>query len=469
MPERRLLSIRLKAEERLVDAVLPIVVSLSVQEGLLPEAGVRLGVALRGACQRCIQQGFPAGDPHAELELQLLRRPGQVCVAVCDQGVPRTGPEEVHIPVDKVALLNLGVHGMRLELTQHLPLTQAADTLTEEARSLKLVPLPADTPLEVRLMRPDETAELAKCVYYAYGYTYPGEFIYYPERVRDMLESGELLSAVAVGPDGSIYGHASLTWPVKRSPVAECGQAMVDPRCRGRKVFEQLKDLLVQEARRRRLLGVISMAVTIHPFTQKANLTLGGTEVGLLLGFVPAMDVKKIASGQVPGRQAVMAMYSRANPERPRQVYMPDSDRDLAEAIYAKGGFERTFLAGREPFGSTQLDVSVLSGWGQAVIRVTWCGVDFVEHVQRRLRHLLVGGTLFVQLELLLADPGTPAAAAAARGMGFFFGGIWPEFNHGDVLVYQYLNNLEVNPGGIATASELGQLLAERVLREMPA
>lgn len=462
------MSIRMKARESFVDAVLPMLVSLSVKEGLTPDAGVRLGQALRGVCQRCIEQGFIPGDPKAELEIQLLRRPGRVCVAVCDKGIPRNGPEEVHVQVDKVASLNLGPQGMRLELTQHLPLAAAADVIGDEAKSLELVRLPEDTPLEVRLMRPDDTAELAKCVYYAYGYTYPGEFIYYPERVREMLEHGELVSGVAVGPDGSIYGHASLTWPVKDSPVAECGQAMVDPRCRGRKVFERIKSFLVEEATRRQLLGVVSMAVTIHPFTQRANLALGGTEVGLLLGFVPAMDVKQIKSGQVPGRQAVMAMYSRANLEAAREVYVPEPDQELAEAIYAKAGMARTFLAGQEPFGTTELNVQLLANWGQGFIRVSWCGTDFGELLQRRLRQLCLAGALFIQLELPLADPVTPAAAAIARGMGFIFGAVLPEMNQGDVLVYQYLNNVEVQGGAIHTASELGQRIAAKVLEELP-
>ena len=45
--------------------------------------------------------------------------------------------------------------------------------------------------------------------------------------------------------------------------------------------------------------------------------------------------------------------------------------------------------------------------------------------------------------------------------MGFFFGCVIPEANEGggDIFRLQYLNNVEVEPGDVSTASEFGQEL----------
>jgi hypothetical protein len=50
----------------------------------------------------------------------------------------------------------------------------------------------------VRRRKPDEAAEVSKTIYKNYGYTYPHDFVYYPEKIIALNESGRLYSAIAV-------------------------------------------------------------------------------------------------------------------------------------------------------------------------------------------------------------------------------------------------------------------------------
>jgi hypothetical protein len=54
--------------------------------------------------------------------------------------------------------------------------------------------------------------------------------------------------------------------------------------------------------------------------------------------------------------------------------------------------------------------------------------------------------------------------------LGFFFGGIVPEaqarVTSGDVLRLQYLNNIEINPNEVHTASDFGRELLDLILRQ---
>jgi hypothetical protein len=66
--------------------------------------------------------------------------------------------------------------------------------------------------------------------------------------------------------------------------------------------------------------------------------------------------------------------------------------------------------------------------------------------------------------------PATAQAGTGLRDLGFFFGGIIPEAHGGDiggdVLRLQYLNNIEINPGDIHTASDFGGELLGLIFRQ---
>ena len=58
-------------------------------------------------------------------------------------------------------------------------------------------------PTDSHLLRPDEVVSLARCLYRCYGYTYVDDF-YYPDKIRQMLESDRLLSMVMADEAGDL-------------------------------------------------------------------------------------------------------------------------------------------------------------------------------------------------------------------------------------------------------------------------
>jgi len=65
-----------------------------------------------------------------------------------------------------------------------------------------------------------------------------------------------------------------------------------------------------------------------------------------------------------------------------------------------------------------------------------------------------------------IGDPATAKFSAAAEMPGFFFAGIIPERNNGDVLRLEYLNNVKTDPGKIVVASDFGKYLFDYIRRE---
>ena len=137
-------------------------------------------------------------------------------------------------------------------------------------------------------MKPSEALEVARSAYKAYGYTYSNEHIYYPDRMVELNESGQLISATAVTPDGELAGHCAIFRSNSGSRSAEIGQAVVKPEFRGQGCLLRLTEFLINEAKSRGLTGLYVRAVTSHTFSQRVTTRLGFTACAILLGYAPA-------------------------------------------------------------------------------------------------------------------------------------------------------------------------------------
>ena len=100
--------------------------------------------------------------------------------------------------VDEVKLINLGKSGQRLELIKSLPSNIYQENEGDFFESAKVEgngELENMADLEIRMIRPDEGLKLARCFYRVYGYTYGPNYVYFPERLKSLIESGRLVSA----------------------------------------------------------------------------------------------------------------------------------------------------------------------------------------------------------------------------------------------------------------------------------
>ena len=319
-------------------------------------------------------------------------------------------------------------------------------------------------------MTEDDAVALARCIDRAYGYTY-ADFIYYPDRIAEMLREGLMVSCVAVNEAGEIVGHLALLRNGAGAVIAESAAAVVDPRYRGHALFKTMKVFMAAEAARRGLLGLYSEAMTLHPFTQKGNIALGAHETGLMLAYVPGdVNTRKIDTSPQGERAALLLYYLRTNPEPHRTVHTPPHHRAILEDICGRIGLDRRFAdppASAPPFAEmTRLDVQVRPELGVATITVRDCGEDAARQIRHHLTGLCRRKIDAIYLDLPLGDPATARLCASGEAAGFFFAGMIPEYGHGDVLRLQYLNNLDIRMEGIVVVSEFGRRLLDHVAAE---
>ena len=158
-------------------------------------------------------------------------------------------------------------------------------------------PGPSTGPVTLRLMTPDDAIAVARCTYAVYGYTLPDDYLYFPDRMREMLDGGLLEVCVAETAGGEIVGYLTCELERAGAPVGYMEEGLVDPRFRHRGLLEQMLRFMQRRATERGMLGLLGEAVTVHPYSQKSNLALGFSEMGVQLGDeAPAVDLQ--ADGQ---------------------------------------------------------------------------------------------------------------------------------------------------------------------------
>jgi anti-sigma regulatory factor (Ser/Thr protein kinase)/RimJ/RimL family protein N-acetyltransferase len=466
-------------------------------------------LAVDEACTHIIETAFEPGEEQM-FTISCQRYPSGLRITIADQGLPFDShaiPDyDAHggldrelsgLPfyliqqaMDKVRFVNKGRHGKELRLTKYLQVPSIeAYFPPEELRPYDTAVEPAPSAkYTYRLMEPADAIHIARCVYKTYGYTYPGEQVYYPERVVSMNQSGEMISAVAVIETGEVIGHCALLGqPGER--MMEVGQAVVDPAHRRRGVMKGLMDLLMEHAYQQELTGLFIVAVTVHPFSQRAALRYGFRESGLLLAYGPrAVHFKKIADQQLPQRETVVYGYQPLHQEPRSCVYSPPQHRSIIARIYSNLGLEQEFASPEPPrhadsspsaheVSPFSLSTEVRSALGIAVIEITDCGPGVEGEVKRKLRDLCYEGIDVVYLHLPLGDWHTPLICSSFEELGFFFAGVQPRpsepagpegISNRDLLCLQYLNGPRIDYDLLQTYSDFGRDLVQYIREQDP-
>jgi serine/threonine-protein kinase RsbW len=325
--------------------------------------------------------------------------------------------------------------------------------------------LPLDDGVEVRFLDPDGAEGFTRLVRRCYGDSYDAAWVYDPAEVAARLELGTLWSTVGVADDGELVAHVGLARQRPDDDVAESGQAVVDPAYRGHHLFTLLKQRAAARAAERGLFGLYSEATAAHPYSQRANVTLGAVETGLLLGYIPA-TVEYEAIDAKPHRQSVVLYYLKTNDGHSRPVYAPPRDRAMVETILERAGLRGAVgNAADEPVAPrTELHVDDRDDHNDRVITVRTVGDDLLERVLTGRDDALARAADCVYVDLPLADPGTQRHGDGLRELGFSFGGIFPNRLHDcDVLRYQYLDRVTLDTSDIALASDHGRELLDYV------
>jgi N-acetylglutamate synthase-like GNAT family acetyltransferase len=459
----------------IVAAVLP---AFAASAGIDADDARRLGTVAERLLGFTLDHAYP-DDDLGEIEVTLEAGDGVVEVAVHDWGLPLTsaggdfGPlpdalAAVAADAEKVQLLNLGSEGKRL--TAEVPVrscggTQASRHHVEAApRRAGAETEPPDA-IEVRAATSEDAEAIAQLLYENYHLSYVHADYYRPRYLMAVLESGGLVSTIALH-EGRVVGHHALM-PLGGVPSAETGAAVVHSAYRGLGIFGRLFEHTLDAASVRGLTSVFGDAVTIHPFSQRAERSHGYRETALQLGMVPAQTTMRGFGGEGPGRRTATLRSYRPLDQRPRRTALPAPYHELLETIYANVGISSEPRTEPSSQGeAVTVDVDEPRALGFLRLR-RWDG-EAGAALTRAVRHLLARHVDVVYADVdLVAVAEIDEATAVLNELGFFAAGLVLDGPDGhDHFRLQLLDSEQIEVENIVCDSTFAEDLRRRVLED---
>jgi hypothetical protein len=324
---------------------------------------------------------------------------------------------------------------------------------------------------QFRFLQPDEGHVLCEAIRAAYGESYDVRWVYDRDEVNARLAAGTYVSCVAETADGELLCHEGMSLAAASDAVGHSGQAVTMPAARGQHLFTRTKKFLMDWAQEKGLAGMFSEATAAHPYSQKANIDLGGHETGFLLGWIPATVSNDAAAEQRPKRQSAALFYTKLNDGHKRPVYAPPRHHEIIgrtlELCELRGALADP-PAATELTERSELHVEIDADHNLALITVKAPGADLETAIAAERHHLFHARNLdALYLDLPLENPTTALVADHLERLGVSYAGVFPNRHvDGDVLRMQSLHRIRLTATDLSVVSKHGEELLEYVFSD---
>lgn len=325
----------------------------------------------------------------------------------------------------------------------------------------------------------DDAKRLQDLVYSAYGLTYHRSFMYEPQRLFDLNQSGQIRSAIAKDDRGSVLGHMATIRPwfesipediAAKAPTAvELGLLIVHPGHRGRDLQSAvgLACLMNEQAANPGLKNLFGKCLTLHTTSQRAGRAMLGRACSLLLGSVPNWVQHEL--GERPDPMTTIVLQSPCTSD-PRPMYVPRQREALVSDLVGASMLGRQ-VCGVDPGDAVLRGPTRCTRWFEpsrrrGVVHVWDAGVDVVDEVITAVDWLVAGHMEHVTVLLPIDEPGVAAIVPMLEDVGLFFGGFLPDLEGRDTLVMEYLGWNELDTGAISLLGDESGPLKDAVVSD---
>ena len=427
-----------------------------------------------------VHHAYPPGM-EGLIDVEVLFQPHGISVTVHDMGFPFNydrylrsentgGLKRIAAYVDELRFSNLGKNGKAFTVFKSHPLeflesgpAPYSDLEDNSPASMK----PAS--IRIRDFCDGDGESVSRLIYSNYSYSYFKAIFYYPQKIRELNESGEIASVVAETKEGKIVGHFALI-RVPDSEIAEVGVAVVHPGYKGKGIMNAMLDRIMERARELKLYAVFGEALMMHPFSQRANLRHGFGESAFILGLVPAtMSLTDPNAVHSDKRNGVLVGFRILREAKTRGVNVPEKYAALIERIYVNNGLKPERPPGYLPEEESRVshEYSPYNQSGTLVVEKGGAGLrQRIHHHLHRLyrKH---ADMIYADINLMQVSE-IDRAVALLNEEGFVFSGvIFYRRGEDDYLRLQRINTDNVELERLVCHSDFCHELVESVRREL--
>ncbi len=396
-------------------------------------------------------------------------------ITQCSHDLTEAGLLCIRGTIDEVSVVNLGPDGQEIHLIKYLADKSVTDyfqacELKASAPAISINTKPVS--FTVRFLKPADAIEVAGIAYRTYGYSYPNENMYYPQRLSALNSNGRIISVVAVTDKGEIAGHSAIFGCHGRPQVCEIGQAVVRPELRGKGCLRKMTEFLLNYCRNRGILGVYVRAVTAHSFSQKVSDKMGFKCCGTVLAYASMSTIFRNINESLPQRESFVVEYQYILKPRLSKIFPPDRHRDIVRKIYSELGAD---VPPETPPESKVKEHTILlvtttafMPEGFAKIEIVQYGYDLLEKIKQSLEKLLFRKFEVIALTLNMTKPCVYSLVPKLEEIGFFFTGMLPGGEDDAALTMQYLNHVKLDYSKMETYSDWTAEIIEYVRKQDP-
>lgn len=409
----------------------------------------------------------------AHFDIYLENNATGLSVRICDQGLP-FDPDTIQFNqdtlegfgsfvmskmVDKIQYLNHGKAGKELSLTKYFEEKHLETVSLDEKTNSNIV---KEHTYTFRPFEAKDAIEVVRCAYESYGYTYVYEHIYYPERVKALNESGDLISFVAEADDGVVCGHMALVKVEGYEGLYELGLAMTKQQYRGGNIFTQLLNLVYEEVAKRKIPAIYGQCVTTHTYSQRGPIKTGMFPSAILPAYVPNdLAFKNIS--ELDSQRSAVLIVNRIFVQRGRcEVYIPEKYRDISTNIFNDVKSDREITTNIDFIAEekSQANLTVNTNLKMAKIDFNNFGNDFIQVVKNMIHHLKKENIAMAEAFVNISKKDAISIIESAEILGFRFSGLMVGSPTGDIAILQYLNGILPNTEKIQVVEQAEQLLS---------
>ena len=347
--------------------------------------------------------------------------------------------------VDDFVFINKGRAGKEFRIIKNMDSEHIADGIL-----LKDEPKHSDVRQDYHLspVTADDAEDVAKLIYQTYGYTYAKVELYYPKKIELEMELGDKFGVVARTAAKTMVGYFAVLRTTD-AKIGEVGEAVVSIHHRQRGIMTMMLNALIDQARKKGLIGLFGEAVTVHTISQKVNHKFGFVSTALLLAKCPMVKFKGLVEDP-PQNVSVLVDYLPLEKSGDSKRYFPKEYKPILQEIYANLGILVSASRASRPQyqNPSELELKLQYQLKYALIIVRQYGMDFTERISRKLEVLRNKRLRVVYIDLPLHDPGTKFIIKELKQLGFIFSGLMPNFHsEKDYLRMQKLfKKLEISP-----------------------
>ncbi len=372
---------------------------------------------------------------------------------------------------DNIKYTNKGKEGQEIEIEKYLSaetaLVKDNEVISDDAEIAKVT----DFEFYVRRLHPFEAHAISKLAYYAYKQSYIYEYIYFPDRVKQLNLTNQLMSYVAVNKaNEEIIGH-SANIPEIDSDLCEIGVAFVNPAYRGAGCLKDILEYQFQEMIGMEFSGICAYALTAHPYSQRAAYKKGLRESALYISKLISLELNQInISNKVRASYILMFYYFKDN--KNKNIFVPEKHKNIIGKIYKNLGISNRILeiSNRKNISTEETAIIEIHKDAHFCAHIHICkyGKDVKENIHHTLKTFCINRIETVFLYVPLDCPETSELCNDFENMGFFFCGIKPGKGHREWLILQYLNNQNYNYESLVFCSEFGEMLLKYIKENDP-